>query len=408
MTLDREVFLESNHGDTDLRLVAGRDREVPYQLVTLEKAERSTPVSVTIRDLGHVEGEYSTFVADVGASGNLHSEVDIDTGGHNFRRTVIVETSFDGETWAVAQENGEIYDFTSSDREFRVRHTSVRYPQSAARYLRVKVLNGGEPHLKITGATVYLAEEVAARETDYLPTSVSVTRDEYGTTRHLLDLGSGGVPISRLSFRSDTPNFYRGAGVEGSDDGEEWQWLGGESIYSFDTPKFVGSLLELELRESRYRYYRLAVDDADNPPLSLTGYTLHSADRLLRFQAEPNTDYALYYGNPVAEAPVYDLGQVVALPGNGEFAGGNAGGPAGERGVYRPGRAGNGTAALADAGGRDPGSSDGGVFPVPGYPAGEKGVPAPGKSRHRKGVAPWRDKQRPFPELWEGPLVLLT
>ena len=311
VALDREVFLESSPGETDLRLVAGQDREVPYHLVTLRKSEQRTPVSVTIQDLGYVEGEYSTLVADVGDSGNLHSEVVIDTREHNFRRKVVVETSANGETWAVVRNDGEIYDFTSSDEEFRVHHTSVRYPQSAARYLRVKVLTAGEAPLEIIRAKVFLAEEVAARETEYLPTSVTVSRDEFGTTYHLLDLGRSGVPVSRLSFQSDQQNFYRGAGVEGSDDKDAWEWLGGTHVYAFNTPRFRGDLLEIDLKENRYRYFRLVVDDADNSPLSLSGYTFHSADRLMRFQAEPNTNYALYYGNPVAEVPVYDLGQVV-------------------------------------------------------------------------------------------------
>ena len=319
LPLDREVFLESNLRETDLRLVSGQVREVPYQLVVLEEADTRTPVQATIRDQGHVAGEYSTLVADLGGNGNLHSEVVIDTREHNFRRTVVVETSGDAVTWAVAREDGEIYGFTSSDQEFRVHHTSVRYPQSAARYLRVKVLNGGEAPLQIIGAKVYLAEEVAARETEYAPMSVAVSRDEHGTTYHLLDLGASGVPVSRLSFRSDNQNYYRGAGVEGSNDENAWEssekgaweWLGGAHIYSFNTPRFQGDLLEIDLKESRYRYYRLAVDDADNAPLSLADYTFHSADRLLRFQAEPGGQYALYYGNPVAEAPVYDLPQVV-------------------------------------------------------------------------------------------------
>ena len=271
--------------------------------------ERREAVPVAVRDLGYVAGEYSSFVADVGDSGNLHSQVVIETEDENFRRTVVVETGDDGENWAVALEDGEIYDFTSADEEFRVHHTGVTYPQSAARYLRVKVLNQGEPPLKIDGASVFLAEEVAARETEYLPISASVTRDEGGTTYHRIDLGAGGIPVSRLSFQADTSNFYRRAGVEGSDDGEDWRWLAGTDLYSFDTANFQGSNREIQFPVSRYRYYRLGVDDADNAALALTGYTFHGADRLLRFQADGVSKYALYYGNPVAEAPVYDLGQ---------------------------------------------------------------------------------------------------
>jgi hypothetical protein len=311
LTLDREVYLESNPGETDLRLVAGRDREVPYQIVTLDKKERRESVAVEVRDLGYVEGKYSVFVADLGGSGSRHSEVVVDTDDDNFRRTVVVENSSDGETWAVVQDEGEIYDFTSSDREFQAHHTGVKYQQSTARYLRVKVLNSGEPPLKINGASVFMVEEIAAKETEYRPVSASVSRAESGTTYHQIDLGAGGIPVSRLGFQAETTNFHRRADIEGSEDGEDWRWLAGGQLYSFDTPKYKGSSLEMEFLESRHRYYRLSVADGDNVPLSLAEFTLHGADRLLRFQAEAGAEYALYYGNPVAGAPDYDLQQVV-------------------------------------------------------------------------------------------------
>lgn len=310
LTLDREVFLESNLGETDLRLVAGRDQEVPYQLVTLGKRKSREPVAVEVRDLGYVEGEYSTFVADVGEGGNLHSEVVIDTGDENFRRVVVVETSADGETWAVVQDEGEIYDFTPADRQFRVNHTAVTYPQSAARYLRVKVLSQGEPSLPIDGAKVFLVEETAAQESEYLPAATSFARTESGTTHHRIDLGTSGIPLSRLSSEAVGTNFHRRAVIEGSDDGEEWRWLVEDELYSFDTPKFRGSDLVMEFPESRYRYYRLSVDEGDDVPVSLSGFSFHGSDRILRFQTEPGGEYSLYYGNPAAVAPVYDLQRV--------------------------------------------------------------------------------------------------
>ena len=315
LTLDQKVLSESNPGETDLRLIAGRDREVPYQLVSLDAKQRREAVDVDIRDLGYVVGApktmgSSSFVADVGAGASRHSEVEIATEDENFRRTVVVETSTDGESWAIVRDDGEIYNFTSSDEEFRVHHTAVGYPESAARYLRVKVLNQGEPPLEIDGASVFLAQDTPAQEMEYLPVSAKTVRDESGTTYHELDLGTGGVPVSRLAFSSVNTNFHRAAGVQGSDNGEDWQRLAETQLYALDTPKFQGSLMEIEFPESRYRHYRLAVDDADNEPLALTGYALHGAKRVLRFNAEPNGEYALYYGNPVAAAPSYDLALV--------------------------------------------------------------------------------------------------
>lgn len=309
--LDQEVFSGDTAGESDLRLISGQDREVPYHLLALENQVIREAVPVDIRDLGHVAGEYSSFVADVGEGGALHSEVEIATPDRNFRRNTLVETSGDGETWAVVREGGEIYDFTSTDRQFNARHTSIQFPQTTARYLRVRVLNGGETPLEITGASVFLSEDIPAQETVYPPVSISSDRDESGTTFHHLDLGVSGIPVSRISFRSGTPNFYRSAGVEGSHDREEWRGLGGAHIYSFDTPKFVGSQLELAIPESRFRYYRIGVEDGDDTPLDLHGFALHSVDRKLLFRLQSEDGHFLYYGNPAAVAPSYDLAHIV-------------------------------------------------------------------------------------------------
>ena len=64
--------------------------------------------------------------------------------------------------------------------------------------------------------------------------------------------------------------------------------------------------------ESRHRYYRVTVQNRDNPPLPLEGITLLGVERKVIFQAQPGGNYALYYGNPDALRPSYDLER--ALP----------------------------------------------------------------------------------------------
>ncbi len=312
LLLDREVFRESNPGATDLRLVSDQGQETPYALVVQEKKLSRNPVSVRLRDLGFVPGEYSSFVADLDQSASRHSEVELDIEDQNFRRPVQVETSFDAATWAVVHDAAEIYDFTPDDQQFKARNTRVKYPESAAPYLRVKVYNRDEPPLQIEGAAVFLTEDFPARETAYRPETVATRQDaETGDTIHQLDLGAKGTPVNRLSFQTDSENFQREAGVAGSADGKDWVELGRGSIYAFDTPKFVGNSLELEFAESRFRYYRIQVADGDDAPLPLTDFTLHGVDRKLLFQPQPGKAYSLYYGNPVAVAPSYDLAQIV-------------------------------------------------------------------------------------------------
>ena len=312
LPLDQEVYRETNTGETDLRVIAGRNREVPYQLVVQEKRSQRESVPVEIQDIGFVPGQYSSFVADLGKDGTRHNEVEIGLTGKNFRRIVTVETSLDGETWAVVQDNAEIYDFTSANEQFNARDTSAKYPESTARYLKVKVAEPDAQPLKIGGASVFLTEETPARETTYLPETVSSSENpETGATIHALDLASSGIPLSRLSFQADSVNLHRRAAVEGSVDGTNWVLLAEGEVYSFDTPKFAGSRLELNFPEGRFSRYRLVVEDEDDSPLPLTGFTFQGVDRKLLFHPEPGIGHSLYYGNPMASAPSYDLERIL-------------------------------------------------------------------------------------------------
>ena len=310
--LDREVYREARPGESDLRVIAGRNREVPYQLVIEENKTEWQPVPVKLRDIGSVVGQYSSFVADLGSGGRLHNEVVIEVSGSNFRHSVTVETSTDGETWALVQEKGEIFDFTSTSKEFNARDTGVRYPESAGRFIRVKVLDFEGKLPEIGGASVFLIEERSAKETTYQPVrAISSDDPEAGVTIHELEVGASGIPLSRLSFDTSSVNFHRRAVIEGSEDGADWAWLAEGDIYSFDTPKFVGSNVEVNFPERRFSRYRFTVVNVDDSSIDLTDFRFHGVDRKVLFHPLPGIDHFLYYGNPLAAAPSYDLERVV-------------------------------------------------------------------------------------------------
>ena len=127
----------------------------------------------------------------------------------------------------------------------------------------------------------------------------------------ILDSGSQGIPVTRLSFQTEAVNFHRDVTIEVSNDQENWQWQGEAAVYSYSTPRFVGNQLEIQYQESRHRYYRVTVQNRDNPPLPLEGITLLGVERKVIFQAQPVGNYALYYGNPNALRPSYDLERVL-------------------------------------------------------------------------------------------------
>ncbi len=312
LTLDREVFQDSAAGQPDLRLIRDGVQEVAYQLVLAEAREEREFVPVKVRDLGYLPGQHTSFVVDIGEGGSLHNEVEIFTSDKNFRRRTVVESSSDAETWAVIQEGTEIYDFTVRERNFNVRNTRISYPESAARYLRVQVFNGAEGPLEVTGAGVARTEYNPPGETSYSPSTVSRTEDvDNQSSVLILDSGSQGIPTTRLSFQTTAVNFHRDVTIEVSNDRENWQWQGEAAVYSYSTPRFVGSRLEVNYPESRHRYYRMTVQNRDNPPLPLEGITLLGVERKVIFQAQPGGNYALYYGNPNALRPSYDLERVL-------------------------------------------------------------------------------------------------
>ncbi len=325
LTLDREVFAGSAQGQVDLRILQDEVREVPYQLEVADGSSRRESAPAKVRDRSYLEGAHSSFVADLGPEPALHNEVEIDidradASNRNFRRQTLVETSFDGETWAVAREGAEIYDFTADEGEFNARDTGISYPETAARYLRVRVINGPNRPLDIEGASVFRSVAAPAASTAYTPRVLLAADDgERGIARTVVDLGRQGIPTSRLSFQSRAANFHRQVVIAGSNDGEAWQERASAEVYSFDLPEFVGSRLALEYPESSYRYYQLSVHNGDNLPLPMERITLHSVDRRLRFMAEPGGEYRLYYGNPLARQPDYDLAAMVQYMDTGDL-----------------------------------------------------------------------------------------
>lgn len=310
---DRDVFARAASGLTDLRIVeAGSQREEPYKLLVERGEQRRAAVEVGIRDLGHVPGQYTSFVVDMKREGVLHNELEVKTSSQNFQRRVTVEGSADGQAWAVLREGDQIFDFTVRERGFSERINHVRYPETGARYLRVRIQNGDEPPLEITGAVVYFNQALASREAE-LSASVTKREEDAENRRTLLfiDLGLPGTPHSRIVLATSQQNFYRQVSLAGSDDAETWvSVLSSDVVYGYNTPKFVGSKLALVYPETTYRHLRLTIANEDNPPLPVSGIQAFGVLRKIIFATSPGATYNLYYGRETARAPSYEFDRI--------------------------------------------------------------------------------------------------
>jgi hypothetical protein len=176
----------------------------------------------------------------------------------------------------------------------------------------VRIADDGEPALEVTGAVAYYAQALPPRETE-LPATIAsrVEDDEDRRTLLVLDLGTPGLPTTRLTVFTPQRSFYRQVMVDGSADGESWTRVqSSDVLYSFDTPTLAGAKLSVNYPESTFRYYRLTVLNEDNSPLPLTGAVAHGFLRKLIFEASPGGDYRLYYGNADAAATSYELERI--------------------------------------------------------------------------------------------------
>ena len=313
--VDLEVYPHAQPGLGDVRLTATDtegEREIPYQLLVEAGDQRRAAVPVEMRDLGHIPNDHTSFVLSVQSEGDLHSEVQIQTSSVNFQRRVSVSASDDGETWRVLQDNGTIFNLAIPERGFSAGDTSVQYPSSSARFLRVQIFDEDQEPLVITGAVVLFAQTLEPRRHS-LPLDIveRIEDAERKQTVLMLQASHPGFPADTIRLDIPHRNFYREVVVEGSYDSIYWIPLqSGEILYDVDTPKFVGDDRELRFGESRYLHYRVTIFNEDNPPLPVDKPVASGFARKIVFTAAAGETYRLYYGNPEASAPSYELERV--------------------------------------------------------------------------------------------------
>lgn len=307
-SLDNEIYENAKDGLSDLRIIDSGGKEVKYQLST-ERGERSVESFFAgIADLGVKQGEFTQFIADLRQDGVLHNSITIQTSSVNFRRQVEVESSPDRVNWLLikrADEGAYIYDYSL---DFKAKNTTIYYPATTNRFLRVKILDSGDAPVGVLGATVINDINIASRTGSYTPKIMDSGIDtSKRTSFFLLDLGAKGIPTNRITFDTEEVNFYRQVSVEGANDKENFSKLGPDVIFKYQTPKFNGSKDNISYPEGNWRYLRITVFNKDNEPVNLSNFKISGLVRKVVFEHTPGESYYLYYGNGTARYPEYDL-----------------------------------------------------------------------------------------------------
>jgi hypothetical protein len=310
LNLDEDVFNHASDNLSDLRVVDGSGTEVPYTIAAEGDRSETSSISARLFNKSFVPGESTVFTLDLGEAGKFHNRVIIHANSENFRRMVEIEGGDDGVSWRFLTRQGQIYNYTVRDeiKPVSISDTTVIYPESTSRYLRVRILDRGEAPLSISGASVVRALQVAARETKFNP-SVTITQNTQNRATEIeADLGVRGIPTRKVRLDISDANFNRQVDILSSNDsGSNWKFISSNYIFRVNTEKFSGENTTLFYPEVQTRYLKFVIFNRDDQPLRAANVELFGILRKLVFNYSQGNSYTLYYGNQKARRPEYDI-----------------------------------------------------------------------------------------------------
>ena len=304
LNLDRGILVNAQPDLADLRVVRGGD-EIPYVLERMTGFHQHEELASRILEQGVASSGNFELTVDV-LAGRRHNGIRLATSRINFRQRVRIETSDDRRDWTIARDDASIFDFSQDDRRISVLH--VAYPPSSRRYLRVTVYGWDDPKA-VTQCWVTIDEDKPPVR-DVMASLQTEPRQDTKTqsTVYTWDLGVPGIPHDELSVDVNTPAFERAAAVETSTDGKHWVALGSGVLSRLSREES----LKLDFPESRDRYVSLRIYNRDDRPLDVKAATLGVIRSRVKFKPAGAGPYWLYYGNPDARVPQYDLRDLLA------------------------------------------------------------------------------------------------
>jgi hypothetical protein len=291
-----------------LRLYDINGREIPYALAV--RRDIDTHSLFASREFNRaVEGEALVVSCDLGTQPQEHNSAVIVTAGENFRRLAQVEGSPDGAQWSTLASQAILFRFTSGGRT--VEQNSVSYPVSRYRYLRVRVEHDPQTDHAAPQITSLAVERSVQAKGETVPFQVTLQAREadpfHGRPASIWQIDLGGrIPLQSLVLDVADRTFSRPFQLDIVDNPAAPQLLASGDLVRDD--EHAGSDLTINFNEQFARLLKLTVTDDRNPPLGINNARALSAARLVTFDAgDAPGALRLYYGNPKAIAPNYDL-----------------------------------------------------------------------------------------------------
>jgi hypothetical protein len=308
VVLPDAVFGKADTDLADLRIVgitAAKDTvEAPYLLRIKREETLRQEVDFTLLNTSRdAQGYYFTFEVPTLAAVN---QVKLDFQQQNFDWRLRLAGSNDQLEWYTLTEDYRILSIRKEGTAFEF--TTVNFPVAKYRYLRVFITGQEKPML----VTAQLTEQQTTAGTYRSYSPKNLVMEENTTTRQteVTLVLPNAVPVSQLHFNVlDTFDYYRPVTVKYLTDSTKteqgWSYnyrtLGSGTLNSLhgNTLDFRDDIILKKLK--------ILIDNQDNQPLNIGKIEVKGYEYELVARFTQAADYALFYGNPTARQPRYDL-----------------------------------------------------------------------------------------------------
>jgi Protein of unknown function (DUF3999) len=304
IALPQNVYPHAQKSLPDIRVIDDQGAEVPYARFAREGTTNTVARRASLKENSFAPGEYTQLVVDLGDKPLFHNAVEVQTRETDFIEWVNTAASDDGHEWRVVQERAPIFRFQKEHREGT---QTVHYSENNARYLRIRILEG-TTQFPVNGMRV-VEEVVEAPERT--PVTVAFAPDpspKTGETAWRFDLGTPPLTIAEVRFSVTPSEFSRNVSIESSNDGSDWEVFINGEIYRFQQGDSVRE--QLVVRTPAYstrRYWRVAILDGNDAPLTGVVPALYMTPLHIVFEQRSGRSYRLLYGQSEAKEPAYDL-----------------------------------------------------------------------------------------------------
>lgn len=293
----------------DFRVETDRREEVPYQIVARRPEQRMEELQAQLHNLSRTEKGETWLELLVDRQNPRITAVEIITPDADFSRQVQVLGSSDGTSWNTLRKDGVIFDVNRGEK---LRHTSITFPQASFRHLALKIVNGDAQPLTISGVKVLQDNEVHGQTYSIYGTTEKPESDASRKENSIVVRMKSVFPLDRLTIGTSERNFQRTVEVQIKRGNGDWERWAQGTIFNFDTATMHESQMTIDIPEIAAREFRLIFRNLDSPPIPVTTIAGEGYRRLLVFKHQPDRKLYLFWGNPQAQQPHYDLAGLMA------------------------------------------------------------------------------------------------